>query len=339
MRYHVYVSNFKSAFLSRFVFETDSGVLTPQSHCSLRSGAGALATNADGSRLYVCLRKLGISQVFSIDKATGVLAFINEAEAGKGSPYLGIDHTDRFLLAAHYGAGAVSVHALREDGAIGGRVQWIETEQHAHSIRLDRTNRFAYVPHTNPANAIYQFEFDGNTGRLSPGEPRKVQPHTPEGPRHLVFHPVRDVLYSVNENGSSVSAWVLDRGSGRLTPFQLATTLPDGFVGNKNTAAEIRITPDGNYLYASNRGHDSLAIYSVAADGALLARGHQSTEAGPRSFDIDPTGQYVFVVGQRSGYLSLYRIDDGGALQHLTRHRVGDSPVWVQLAEATQQGG
>ena len=332
MSYHVYVSNAGSEFFSKFLLDTASGAITQEDNIALDAAPGAVATSADGSLLYVCLRKNKTYQSFKVNKVTGQLTPLNQASVDDGGPYLKTDNTDRFLLATYYGAGAVSVHGLNEDGSIGDQLQWIETEEHAHSIQLDKTNSYAYVPHTNPPNAIYQFKFDEKTGELSANDPHKIQPDTPEGPRHFVFHPNKDFLYSVNENGSTVSAHKFDPGTGKLSSFQVISTLPDDFDNEKNTTAEIRMTQDGKFLYASNRGHDSLAIFSVGDDGSLTAIGHQPTEATPRYFDLDPTGTYILAVGQGSGRMSTYRINhDDGSLAPLASFEVGDSPLWIQF--------
>ena len=332
MSYHVYVSNADSDFFSKFVLDTESGALTQEDDIALDAAPGAVATSADGSLLYVCLRKEKTYQSFRVNKVTGQLSPLNKVSVDEGGPYLKTDNTDRFLLATYYGAGAVSVHRIEEDGSLGAQLQWIGTEERAHSIQLDRSNRYAYVPHTNPTNAIYQFKFDEKTGELSANDPKKIQPETPEGPRHFVFHPSKEYLYSINENGSTVSAHHFGPDTGRLSSFQVISTLPDGFDGDKNTTAEIRMTKNGKFLYASNRGHDSLAIFAVNDDGSLDAIGHQSTESTPRFFDLDPTGTYILSVGQDSGYLATYRIDlSTGALEPMMKFEVGESPLWIQF--------
>jgi 6-phosphogluconolactonase len=333
MSYHVYVSNAGSDYFSKFLLDTASGALTQEDNVDLRGQPGAVATNADGSLMYICLRSAKTYQSYRVNKVTGQLDLINKVDVPQGGPYLNTDNTDGYLVATYYGAGAVSVHKINEDGSIGEKpLQWIETEDHAHSIQFDRSNQYAYVPHTNPPNSIYQFKFDESTGELSANDPHKVQPETPEGPRHFVFHPSKDLLYSVNENGSTVSAHNFDANTGQLTSFQVISTLPDDFDGENNTTAEIRMTQDGRFLYASNRGHDSLAIFSVNEDGSLTAEGHQATEATPRYFDFDPTGTYLFAVGQTSGRMATYLVNrEDGTLEPMATFEVGDSPLWIQF--------
>ena len=334
MKYHVYVSNSDSAFFSKFIL--DDGKLERQQDIPLDDCPGTVATTADGGLLFVCLRSPKQLESFRVDRRSGSLSSIGKVDVEDGPPYLKTDNSDRFLLSACYRAGIVTVHRIADDGTLSAEpIQRIETEEHAHSIQTDRANRFAFVPHTNPANAIYQFRFDVASGMLSANEPAKIQPATPEGPRHFAFHPAKDILYSVNENGCTVSAHHFDPNAGTLESFQVISTHPEGFTGESQSTAEIRVTRDGTHLYASNRGHNSLAIYSIENDGALAVVGHQATEAIPRFFDIDPTGDFVLAVGQDSGRLASYRIDhESGNLEPLEAHKVGESPLWIQFVEA-----
>jgi len=335
MSYHVYISNSGSEHLSKFIMDAETGKLTQETDISLIGSPGAIATTADGGLMFICLRGVKQYQSLRVDKSTGALTPVGAASVNDGGPYLKTDNTDRFLLATYYGAGAVSVHKINEDGSLSpDPVQWIETEVHAHSIQLDRSNRFAFVPHTNPPNAIYQFRFDETTGQLSLNDPPKIQPETPEGPRHFVFHPTRDLLYSVNENGCTVSAHHFNSDEGTLSSFQVISTLPEGWDSDSKSTAEIKMTQDGRFLYASNRGHDSIAIFSVNEDGSLTSKGHQPTEATPRFFDLDPTGNFLLSVGQKSGHLSSYRINhENGQMEQMERFEVGKSPLWIQFVE------
>ncbi|MDA0711277.1 MAG: beta-propeller fold lactonase family protein [bacterium] len=335
MSYHVYITNSGSDHLSKFVMDGKTGRLTQEADMGLGSPPGALATTTDGGLMFICMRGMKQYQSFRVDRSTGALTQVGATSVQEGAPYIKADYTNRFLLATYYGAGAVSVHAIGDDGSLGPEpIQWIETEAHAHSIQLDRSNRFAFVPHTNPPNAIYQFRFDEKTGRLSPNDPPKIHPQTPEGPRHFVFHPTRDLLYSVNENGCTVSAHHFNSKTGTLSSFQVISTLPAGWDSDSKSTAEIKMAPDGRCLYASNRGHDSIAIFSVNKDGSLTALGHQPTEATPRFFELDPTGNFLLSVGQKSGHLSSYRINhENGKLEQMERFEVGKSPLWIQFVE------
>ena len=334
MSYHVYISNAGSEWLSHFLMHEDTGELEPQENIELGGTPGAVATNAAETLMFVALRSQQRIGSYAIDRGSGRLSQIGTASLDEGPPYIATDNTDRYLLATYYGSGQVSVHRIGDDGTLSDEpLQWHKTDGHAHSIQTDRSNRFAFVPHTLPANALFQFRFDESTGALTPNDPPKIQPDTPEGPRHFVFHPEKDFLYSVNEDGSTVSAHHFDPEKGTLSSFQVISTQPEGFDGD-NTTAEIAITPDGKHLYASNRGHDSLALFDVGESGDLTAKGHFATEATPRFFDLDPAGRFLYSAGQSSGRLASYRVDAAtGALEPMEIYDVGESPLWIQFVK------
>ena len=333
MSYHMYVSNSGSTFLSHFLMDQSTGALTARPDIDMGGQPGALATDSKQRWLFACMRSAQEFVTYAIDRSSGALERLSGIAAGS-APYIYVDDTDSYLLATYYGDGAVSVHGIDADGKLSAEpLQWHETAGHAHSIQTDRSNRFAFVPHTVPANAIYQFRFDDTTGRLTPNDPAFIQPATPEGPRHFVFHPTKDLLYSVNENGCTVSAHHFDPEKGRLTSFQVISTLPPDTDMEGMSTAEIRITQDGKHLYASNRGHDTLAHYRVQDDGRLEEVGRYETEAVPRFFDIDPTGRFLYCAGQDSGRLVSYRIGDDGALEKMETYDVGQTPLWIQFVQ------
>ena len=335
MSYHLYVSNAGSEWLSHFVMDEQNGFLQQQEDIALGGAPGAMATNTAETLMVIALRSKQQLASYTIDQRSGQLTRIGGTTLAAGPPYVWLDNTDSYLLAAYYGSGHVSVHRFDAAGGLSEEpLQWIKTAIHAHSIQTDRSNRFAFVPHTNPTNAIYQFKFDENTGMLSANEPPFVQPATAEGPRHFIFHPQQDIVYSINENGSTVSAHSFDSQQGTLGAFQVISTLPKDADSTNNTTAEIDMTPNGKYLYASNRGHDSLALFAVGEDGSLTAKGFFATEATPRFFALDPSGQFVYAAGQGSGQLAAYRIDQAtGVLARLATYEVGQSPLWVQFVK------
>jgi 6-phosphogluconolactonase len=159
-----------------------------------------------------------------------------------------------------------------------------------------------------------------------------VVPEAGQGPRHYCYHPTLDCVYFDNEQASSVTAYHLNPATGTLASFQTLSTLPADFEG-QNTCAQIHITPSGKYLYAANRGHDSVACFVVdMASGRLTGLGQQPSEPIPRTFGIDPQGRYLFAAGQGSGRLAAYRIDaQTGALQPLETYEVGKRPMWVMV--------
>jgi len=211
-------------------------------------------------------------------------------------------------------------------------LQSISTADKAHAIVPDPSNCFVFVPHTGP-DAIFQFTFDAKSGRLAANSPAKLKTPKGMGPRHLVFHPSKPIAYVDNEQGSSVTAHVLDEKAGTLKVLQTVSTLPQEFKGI-NAYAEVKIHPSGCFAYVSNRGHDSIAAFALDGEGRLSVIGQTATEKTPRSFDIDPSGKYLFAAGESSGKLASYRIDSKtGELKRLATYEVGKMPWWVLVVE------
>ena len=248
--------------------------------------------------------------------------------------FISVDRTGRYLLASYYGAGHVSVHAIGADGTLlPDPIEWLATAPKAHSIHTDRSNRWAFLPHVGESNRILQFAFDAGTGHLTPNAAPMVVPPAGTGPRHYCYHPTLDCVYFDNEQASSVTAYQLDPSKGTLQPFQTLSTLPEGFEG-QNTCAQIHITPSGEFLYAANRGHDSIACFAVdSASGRLAALGQQPTEPTPRTFGIAPDGRYLCAAGQGTGRLAAYRINVEGTLEPLDTYDIGERPMWVMILD------
>jgi 6-phosphogluconolactonase len=211
----------------------------------------------------------------------------------------------------------------------------LETAIGAHAIQTDPSNQFAFVPHIDNRggpNAIFQFKFDPNTGHLTPNSPPRVGQPTGTGPRHFCFHPSKDMLYFSNEQGSSVTGYNFDPANGTLSAFQTISTLPTGYE-QSNTCSQIQMSPSGKFLYAPNRGHNSIAGFSVdASSGRLTAIGHVSTEERPSAFSLDPEGHFLFAAGSETDRLASYRVNsDTGALTALETYPVGKRPMWVLM--------
>jgi 6-phosphogluconolactonase len=268
-----------------------------------------------------------------IDPSTGSLTLLGTVPLESDPCYISVDCTGRYLLSSYYGAGHVGVHAIGADGRVQPEpVEWLATAPKAHSIHVARGNRFTFVPHVGESNRILQFAFDAETGCLTPNDPPMVVPPAGTGPRHYCYHPSLNTVYFDNEQASSVTTYRLDPAAGTLEAIQTLSTLPPGYDG-PNTCAQIHITPSGRYLYAANRGHDSLACFAVdPATGRLTSLGQQLTEPVPRTFGIDPQGRYLYAAGQGSGRLAAYRIDgQTGALRPLGTYALGERPMWVLI--------
>ena len=333
----MYVSLQGDDKISIFVMDPNTGKLEPLGDKEIDGGPAPLALDPERRFLYVGRRDAVEVSSFGINSSTGELSLIGTAPLGADPCYFATDRSGRFLLSAYYQAGRAAVHAIGEDGVVyTPPVEWVSTAPGAHSFQTDPSNRFAFVPHIagKGPNAIFQFRFDGATGRLTPNSPPTFAPKEEVGPRHFCFHPRMEVLYFSNEQGCSVTAYNFDRSAGTLTPFQTISTLPGDF-GGRNTCSQIQITPSGRFLYAPNRGHNSIACFSVdGSGGRLTSIGHAPSEDVPRAFSIDPGGNFLFAAGLESGRLASYQIDgDTGVLQPLEVYVIGNRPMWVLITE------
>ncbi|MCA9156248.1 MAG: beta-propeller fold lactonase family protein, partial [Planctomycetales bacterium] len=199
----------------------------------------------------------------------------------------------------------------------------------------DASNRFVFVPHTGP-NRIYQFRFNETSGMLTANDPPFVQTPNRTGPRHVAFHPTQPIVYFDNEQGSSVTSYRLDTEQGTLSPIETLPTIPENFTEN-NSCARLQISSDGRFLFAANRGHDSLAGFAVdAKTGRLTALGQTPTEKTPRSFNIDPSSRFVYAAGQAADKLAAYRLGEDGRLTRFATYEVGKTPWWVLTVRFTE---
>ena len=326
-----------------------TGKLTPKGELPVAGGPSSTAISPDRKTIYVGHRNSNEMSSYRIDSDTGGLTQIGKVSLEASPTFLSTDRNGRFVLSSYYQGAHVAVHAIGNDGAVSDPpVEWLETAMAAHAIQTDPSNKFAFVPHIARLNdsvmqppgdalgpnAISQFRFDENTGHLTPNSPLKVELAEFLGPRHYCFHPSLNVVYFTDEQGCSVTGYDLDLSTGTLSALQTITTLPEGFSG-RNTCSQIQITPSGRFLYAPNRGHNSIAGFTVdPSSGMLSAAGHVATEAVPRAFSLDPQGKFVYAAGQQTGNLTSYVIDqDTGGLTPSEIYPVGDRPMWVLITE------
>ncbi|MEM9111852.1 MAG: lactonase family protein [Planctomycetota bacterium] len=331
----LYLSCRQGERLLAYDIDQATGQLKEIQRVELPGQAGPITLTDDGRHLYAALRSPSRIVPLLRDTVTGQLTLLDAAEVPEFATYLDIDTTGRFAITASYGPGVVNTFGINSDATINGTpIQTTKTDKSAHACLIDPSNRFVYIPHTIP-NAIYQFRFDQKTGKLTPIQPIIVKgggkPNNPAGPRHYTYHPTRDIVYVVNELDSSVSAYQWNKDSGVLTRFQSLTTLPSNFV-ERNTCADIHITPDGRFLYATNRGHDSIAAYKIDDDGLMSLIDWFDTETWPREFAIDRKGQYLYCAGLRSNKLAAYAIDSNtGRLSRIGNYDTPEGPIWVEV--------
>jgi 6-phosphogluconolactonase len=295
-----------------------------------------LAASPDGHVLYASVRSAPFRVLsLAIDAASGRLAEIGSAPLPGSSCWISLDRSGRFLLSASYGASLVGVSPIGSDGTVEPAQQVVATEANAHSIQADPSNRFAFAACLG-GGVLRQMRFDPASGRLADNDPPAWRARADAGPRHFAFHPRLPTVYLLNELDASLDVLVLDRERGLLAaPIQTASTLPPGFTGGKPWAADLHLTPDGRFLYASERRSSTLASFAVdSTSGTLTPLGATPTEAEPRGFAITPDGRFLFAVGQASHRLSRYAIDGAsGALTKLGDQPVGTNPNWVEIVE------
>jgi 6-phosphogluconolactonase len=309
-------------------FDTDTGVLTTPRFDLEAKAPAYFVIDPDGRHLYTCNsgRPGGIS-AYGIEPHTGALTLINTKPAGGAdTSYLSLDRSNRYAMVANYEGGNVAVFALAPDGGIGARTALVQHTGHgadplrqkhayAHSILTDPTNRFAVVCDLG-LDRVFVYRFDAATGTLTPNDPAFVAVKPGSGPRHPVFHPSGRWVYVVTEMGSTVIAFHWDPLKGTLREFQTVSALPPAFKGT-SVSAEIALHPNGRFLYASNRGDNSIASFAIdPATGRLTPLAHVSTLGRtPRNFAFDPTGKWIIVTNHDSGNAVVFSVNPAtGAL-------------------------
>jgi 6-phosphogluconolactonase len=292
-------------------------------------------------------KKSGAVSAFAVDQRTGELRLLNQQPSLGADPcYVDVDAGGRFVLVANYTGGNVTVFPVQGDGSLGEATDMRQAQgssvnrerqegPHAHCIVLDPTNRFAYQCDLG-TDKIMIFRFDARHGKLLPNEPPWAQVKPGAGPRHLAFEPSGKYVLVLNELHSTVTAFTRDPEKGSLKELQTLSTLPKDFTGT-NTGADIHVSPNGRFLYCSNRGHDSIAIFTIdPGHGALISVGHEFTRGmTPRNFAIDPAGGFLLVANQKSDNIVVFRLDQKtGRLSPTGQLAQVPSPVCLKFTAA-----
>jgi 6-phosphogluconolactonase len=301
-------------------FDSATGALSaPKMAIETRDPAHFTLSN-DGKHLYMCNTGTpgGVS-AFAVEKG-GALRFLNYKESqGRGPSYVSVDGSGKFVLDANYGGGFVEVYSLAKDGSldqqtafvqhIGSSVHARQSKPYAHWFHTDPSNKFGLVADLGMDQVVI-YKFDAKTGKLTPNDPAFTRVPGGMGPRHLAFHPNGKWVYGTAELANEVMAFRWDAGKGALTQFQSVKTLADGFE-DPSTAAEIAVRADGKFLYASNRGEDSIVVYAIDAASGELTLKQRTPSRGkvPRYFTFDPTNQWFIVSNQEGGNLSVFSVD------------------------------
>lgn len=288
-----------------------------------------MAIHPDNTHLYVGVRP-----------AFGIVSYRIEAdgtlqEAGMapllGSPtHISTDLQGRYLFSASYSGNCASVSPIGRDGVVTAPIQQIDGLTAPHSANIDPTNQLLLVPCLKE-DRIRLFNLS-QQGQLTPHVQEAVTAATGAGPRHMAFHPNQRFAYCVNELDGTVDVLAISENGGEYSLVQTLDMMPAGFTGTR-WAADIHITPNGRFLYASDRTASILTIFSVAADGSRIeVVGYHATEEQPRGFNIDHRGRFVISAGQKSGHIEVCAIDQAsGVLTTLARYPVGKGPMWVSV--------
>ena len=313
----VYVGGYRPEILI-FRLDMTSGKLTPVGSADGGREPSYLAW--DPARKYLfAVNEVDEGRVvsFAIDPATGALTRLNDqSSAGFGPAHLSVDRQGRFLLVANYAdrkPGTIGVLPIGPDGRLGAAVDSHDfgPATMPHLITADPTNRFVFVPCKGGAY-VAQLKLDPASGQLEPNSPDRQAAAAGAGPRHMDFHPGGRFAYVINEQALTITAYNYDQTRGLLSEIETVPTVPPE-VGSRQgfSTADIHVHPSGRLLYGSNRGHDSIAIFSIdPQSGRLTAVGHESrTVSRPRNFHIDPSGAMLFVANQDSGTVTVFRID------------------------------
>jgi 6-phosphogluconolactonase len=356
-RFLVYVGTYtggESKGIYAWRFDAGLGVATPLGLVAEAANPSFLAADPTNRYLYAASeissrggKREGAVSAFAIDSATGKLALLNQVSSrGAGPAFVTVDRAGGNLLVANYGGGSVAVCPIHSDGRLGEATAFVQhtgssinpqrqREPHAHSINVSPDNRFAIVADLG-LDKLLVYRFDAAKGALTPNDPPFAAVKPGSGPRHFTFHPSGRFAYVINELASTVTAFSYDAARGAFTELQTISTLPKDFAGN-STTAEVQVDPAGRFLYGSNRGHDSIAVFAIdPSKGALTPVEHVPTQGKtPRNFRIDPTGSYLFAANQDSGSVVIFRIDARtGRLAPTGKVLAVASPVCVKFVPA-----
>ena len=290
-----------------------------------------MASSPDRRRLYAALRSAPYRvDSYAIDTGSGQLSLLGHASLPESTPYISLDRTGNHLLSASYGAHKVMVGRVNFDGVAQTPHQVLATEPNAHAVVVDPSNCFAFVPCLG-GHAVLQYRFDEADSTLRPNTPPRVAVRHGAGPRHMVFHPDGSRAYLINELDATVVVFAFDGVTGTLEAIQTVSAMPPGFP-EAPWAADIHLTPDGRFLYTSERRSSTLVMFAVGADGCVGAATFHPTEREPRGFAIDPSGRYLLAVGQASHSMTVYAIDaNDGGLTELKKYAMGRNPNWVEI--------
>jgi len=277
-----------------------------------RAGRCLYSAHGDGTQ----------ATAYQIDQTTGRLTVLNQqSTGGTNGVHLAIDATGRFLALANYATGSLVVFPINQDGSLApssdlatmtgtpGPHKTQQESSHPHHCPFDRTGRFIIVPDKG-LDKVFLYRLDTARGKLVPGDPPDVAARAGAAPRHVDCHPSQPFAYVINELDSTITTYHFDPDARALKPLQVITTLPSSYTGN-NTCAEIAVAPSGRFVYGSNRGHDSIAMFAIdTSTGVLTSIGWEPTQGRtPRFFGLDPSGAHLYAANQNSDTVVIFNVN------------------------------
>jgi len=337
----VYVSNAGSKEIFCFAMDRDSGDLVAIGRVAVPGTdkpsptSIPMAVAPDHRFLYAALRSepFPVSS-FAIDPRSGRLSHLGIAPLADSMAYIITDRNGRFLFSASYPGAKLAINPIDREGRVEARAtQVLATRPKAHCVVVDASNRYVYCTNLG-ADMVMQLRFDATSGTVSDNAPAAISTKPNAGPRHLAFHPNGRFLYLLNETDATLGAYAIDLATGTLAELQTVPTLPPDFAG-KPSAADLHVTPDGRFIYSSERTTSTLKGYRIDPERGTFSRcGRWPTETTPRGFAIDPCGRFLLAAGLSSNAMTVYAIDpDNGALSPLKQYPLGEMPSWVEIVD------
>ncbi|HET6285076.1 MAG TPA: beta-propeller fold lactonase family protein [Polyangia bacterium] len=348
----VYVSNPEDGNIGMYEMRPDGTLKPGEKFEAGGKPVNPMSISPDKKFLYAAVRSKPFTAVtFAIDHKTGALKKVATAPLAESVPYIHVDKSGHFLLSASFMGNLVSVNPIGKDGRVAPPTQVVPTGRHAHSIITDNTGEWVFAAHLG-TDQIFQFRLDKKTGKLVANTPATVQLKLGSGPRHIIMSPDNKFAYLLSEMVGTITTLSLDAKTGLLTEVSSAAILPadsklvPGSVrlppvagqppkdmSKDIWASDLHITPDGKFLYATERTTSSIGAFSVdRATGKLTWLSSTPTEKQPRGFRIDPKGKYMVVSGEKSETISVYEIDGStGALKMLQKYPTGKGSNWVEI--------
>ena len=327
----VYIGSYNTASgkgVHAFRFDAATGRLTSMGLATEAINPTFVTATQDGRFLYATKevtrhegRKSGSVKAFAIDRKTGKLRFMNEVASGGTIPcYVALDKTGRYALVANYGSGSVEVIEVRSDGRLGKVTAFVQytgssvnperqAGPHTHSINMSPDNRFALAADLG-LDKVFVYRFDAKSGTLTPNDPACAVVNAGSGPRHIAFARNGRFVYVIGEMKSNITVFSYDARRGALRKLQTISTLPKGHK-LQSDCAEVAVSPNGKFVYGSNRGHDSIAVFAADARKGTLTPVERVPSGGrcPRHFAFDPTGRYLLVANQESDTVAVFAAD------------------------------